>query len=138
MRRSLVFSLLFALLAGACEAPDAPGDSVRAGLPVQWAFKQEKRDVWVVGEGVVERLLRDDSKRPRHQRFVLRIATDQTVLIVHNIDLAPRVPLGLGDSVTFRGEYVWNAQGGIVHQTHRDSHIRSAGGWVIWKGQFFR
>ena len=108
------------------------------GLRPKRAFEQKARDTWVVGAGTVERILRDDTKRPRHQRFVLLIDPGLTILIVHNIDLAPRVPLRKGDTVAFRGQYVWNDQGGVVHWTHRDRRDRKAGGWIVWKGQNFR
>jgi hypothetical protein len=108
------------------------------GRPPQVAFTLKLRDAWVVGDGTVDRILRDDTKRPRHQRFVVRVGTDQTVMIAHNIDLAPRVPLKRGDRIAFRGKYVWNEQGGIVHWTHRDRRDRNAGGWIVWKGQNFR
>ena len=55
-----------------------------------------------------------------------------TVMIAHNIDRAPRVPFKKGDDVTFRGEYVWNAQGGVVHWTHDPR------GWIRWKDFVYR
>lgn len=157
--------LLFAALAAACEAPARttvarpdPGSLPRRALPPGWpadvlpvpsdfpvdgtgvssAHRGRRLRDWVVDHGTVERLLRDDTKRPRHQRFVVRVPAGITVLVAHNIDLAPRVPLRKGDTVAFRGEYVWNAQGGGVHWTHRDRRDRKAGGWIVWKGQNFR
>ena len=108
------------------------------GLDPREAADLEKRDVWVVGFGTVDRILRDDTKPPRHQRFVVRTSPEQTVMLAHNIDLAPRVPVARGDTIAFRGEYVWNEQGGVVHWTHRDRRDKSAGGWIVWKGQNFR
>ncbi|MEP7028622.1 MAG: DUF3465 domain-containing protein [Candidatus Eisenbacteria bacterium] len=105
------------------------------------AFRDHLSDVWVEGQGTVTRLLRDDTKRPRHQRFVVRVdgATGQTVMIAHNIDLAPRVPFKRGDRVSFRGQYVWNAQGGVVHWTHRDPHGgKDSGGWIRWREFVYR
>ena len=158
----LAMVLLFAALAAACEAParapgtpsavarwvpNTPGDPypIPDGFPLEGiapedAFYRKQSDVWVVGTATVQRILRDDTKRPRHQRFVVRVSHGggPTFLIAHNIDLAPRVPLKKGDLVAFRGEYVWNAQGGIVHWTHRDRRDRQAGGWIVWKGQNFR
>ena len=93
----------------------------------------------MVGTGVVERILRDDAKPPRHQRFILRIQ-EQSILVAHNIDLAPRVPVKKGDTIAFRGEYVWNEQGGLVHYTHRKGRGRDAGGggWIVREGQGYR
>lgn len=116
---------------------------VPAGLPADGidpgrAFREHKSEVWAVGAGAVERILRDDTKPPRHQRFVARLLPGGTVMIAHNIDLAPRVPLKRGDPIAFRGEYVWNDQGGVIHWTHRDKRDKKAGGWIVWKGQTFR
>ena len=99
------------------------------------AHKEHRSNVWVDGGGTVTRLLRDDTKRPRHQRFVVRIGTGAqafTVMIAHNIDRAPRVPFKKGDDVTFRGEYVWNEQGGVVHWTHDPR------GWIRWRDFVYR
>ena len=82
--------------------------------------------------GTVDRLLTDDLKGSRHQRFIVRIAGGHTVLVVHNIDLAPRVnSLRVGDRVSVKGEYEWNDQGGLIHWTHRDPHSRHEDGWII-------
>lgn len=123
---------------GSADVLPVPPGLPAEGVAPQSAFSLRQSGIWVVGWGTVERLLRDDSKRPRHQRFVLRIDAIQTVMIAHNIDLAPRVPLKRGDRIAFRGEYVWNEQGGVVHWTHRDRRDRQAGGWIVWKGQNFR
>jgi hypothetical protein len=95
-------------------------------------------EAWVVGTGTVERILRDDTKPPRHQRFVVRTCYSSTMLFAHNIDVAPRVPVRTGDSLIFRGLWERNDQGGVVHWTHRDKRDKNAGGWIIWKGQNFR
>ncbi|MEN1726942.1 MAG: DUF3465 domain-containing protein [Pseudomonadota bacterium] len=93
-------------------------------------------DVWVEGEGRVLRLLSDDNEGSRHQRFVLEVGPDHTVLVAHNIDLAPRIDaLRSGDEVRFVGEYVWNDQGGIIHWTHHDPDGRHSGGWIEHEGR---
>ena len=73
------------------------------------------------GSGTVLRVLADDNSGSRHQRFILRLDSGQTVMVAHNIDLAPRIAsLRAGDRVGFSGEYEWNAQGGVIHWTHHD------------------
>jgi len=99
------------------------------------AFEQRRSDLWVETEGTVERLLGDDTEGSRHQRFVVRLADGHTVLISHNIDLAPRVPLAERDRLAFRGEYEWNEKGGVVHWTHRDPQGRRQGGWILHHGK---
>lgn len=105
---------------------------------LEQAHAQHRSNVWVDGGGTVTRLLRDDKKRPRHQRFVVRVASGFTVLVAHNIDLAPRVPLKKGDEVTFHGEYLWSEQGGTVHWTHEDPKHEKEGGWIRWKDFVYR
>ena len=103
------------------------------------AFDAGTSDVQVEGEGVVTRLLADDLDGSRHQRFILRLASGQTILIAHNTDLAPRLNgLREGDTVSFNGEYEWNEKGGTVHWTHRDPAGRHVAGWLKHKGRTYQ
>jgi hypothetical protein len=103
------------------------------------AFKQRKSNIQVEGRGVVRRVLSDDNDGSRHQRFILALASGQTLLISHNIDLAPRVVgLSKGDVVSFSGEYEWNPQGGVIHWTHRDPNKRHPAGWLKHKGKIYQ
>jgi hypothetical protein len=87
----------------------------------------------------VSRVLPDDLNGRRHQRFVLRLASGRTLLVAHNIDIAPRIQgLMEGDSVRFKGEYVWNEEGGVIHWTHHDPQGRHVAGWVKHNGKTFK
>jgi len=100
------------------------------------AFKSRRSDVQVRGIGTVLRVMNDDTRGSRHQRFILRLTTGQTVLVAHNIDLAPRIPgIRKGDVVEFYGEYEWNDRGGVLHWTHKDPRGRHPHGWLKHKGQ---
>jgi len=108
-------------------------------LSVQEAQARHLSDVWVEGQGVVVKVLPDDTRGRRHQRFIVRLSNGKTVLIAHNIDLAPRLKgLRPGDTVTFRGEFVDNDKGGLVHWTHRDPSGRHEGGWIKYRGRLYR
>ncbi len=99
------------------------------------AFENRKSDVQVQGSGVVTRVLADDNDGSRHQRFIIRLSSNQTLLVAHNIDLAPRVAgIKVGDAIQFYGEYEWNSQGGVIHWTHADPNGRHVGGWLKHKG----
>jgi len=103
------------------------------------AFKQRTSNVQVEGQGVVRRVLSDDNDGSRHQRFIVALASGQTLLISHNIDLAPRVAgIRKGDVVAFSGEYEWNAEGGVIHWTHRDPRRRHPSGWIKHNGRVYQ
>ncbi len=145
---------LLALLVGVYFLRDLPPRQEDAGLPdpaaapaatarpadgydmIGEAFRAGSSDILVTGEGRVEKVLRDDEKGSRHQRFILALDSGHTVLIAHNIDLAPRIPeLHRGDLVQFKGEYEWNERGGVIHWTHHDPDGRHPGGWLRHEGR---
>ncbi len=99
---------------------------------LQRAYQQRRSDVQVQGFGTVVKLLRDDLEGSRHQRFIVRIDNDQTILVAHNIDLADKLDtLKQGDKIEFYGEYEWNKKGGVLHWTHRDPQNRHQHGWLV-------
>ncbi|MEM7097925.1 MAG: DUF3465 domain-containing protein [Pseudomonadota bacterium] len=103
------------------------------------AFNNRTSDVWVNGEGVVSAILPDDNKGSRHQKFILNLGDGLTVLVAHNIDLAPRIQnLKKHDQVAFRGEYEWNHKGGVVHWTHHDPAGRREGGFLRHLGRLYK
>ncbi len=129
--------LLIGLYAACSVSPPLDRQVERA--VIERAFEQRKSDVQVEGEGVVTRVLPDDMQGSRHQRIIIRLASGQTVLIQHNIDLAPRIPdLKVGDTVSFFGEYVWNEQGGLIHWTHHDPARSHVGGWIKHNGETYQ
>ncbi|QSX37963.1 DUF3465 domain-containing protein [Shewanella sedimentimangrovi] len=98
------------------------------------AFANRQSQLQVQGEGEVIKLLADDNEGSRHQRFIIRLASGQTLLIAHNIDLAPRLaPLKIGDWVSFYGQYEWNPKGGVIHWTHADPKGHHSEGWLKYK-----
>lgn len=118
----------------------APAVSAAAdNVTLQQAFEQRRSGLSVVGSGRVVRVLADDNQGARHQRFILSVNPQQTVLIAHNIDLAPRIErLAVGDEVSFSGQYEWNDQGGVIHWTHHDPQGRHPGGWLRHHGETYQ
>lgn len=103
------------------------------------AFYSRSSGVQAQGSGTVSRVLPDDNEGSRHQRFLLRLNSGQTLLIAHNIDLAPRIPsLREGDTVSFFGQYEWNDKGGVVHWTHHDPNGRHVAGWLYHNGMTYQ
>ncbi|HEX5640776.1 MAG TPA: DUF3465 domain-containing protein [Thermoleophilia bacterium] len=119
-------------------SPDAA--AARAGdAALARAFDDRVSGLEVEGAGTVERLLADDEKGSRHQRFILRLATGQTLLVAHNIDVAPRIDdLRVGDVVAFRGVYEWSERGGTIHWTHHDPSGDHAAGWLRHGGRAYQ
>lgn len=103
------------------------------------AFANQENDLQIAGSGEVLRVLADDTEGSRHQRFILSLSSGQTLLVAHNIDLAPRIPqLKPGDEVRFYGVYEWNSQGGVIHWTHHDPQGRHEDGWLEHQGQRYQ
>ena len=115
------------------------GTAPTASDAIDKAYREQQSGVQVTGDGVVSALLSDDNQGSRHQRFILRLASGQTVLVAHNIDLAPRIDaLRKGDAVAFNGVYEWNDKGGVVHWTHHDPAGRHTPGWLRHAGQTYQ
>lgn len=89
---------------------------------------------WTTIQGTVVKLLKDDREGDQHQRFLIRVAPDITLLVAHNIDLAQRIPVQAGATVVISGEYIWNNKGGLMHWTHHDPRGRK-GGWIEFAGK---
>ncbi|WP_373796676.1 DUF3465 domain-containing protein [Neisseria dentiae] len=117
------------------QAVQTEGQRQPAVQILQTAYEQKQSNIQVEGSGVVVKTLPDDNKGSRHQRFILKLAGGQTLLVAHNIDLAQKIKgLKKGDTVEFYGEYEWSQQGGVIHWTHHDPQGRHADGWLKHNG----
>jgi hypothetical protein len=119
------------------DAAPAPRDGSDGGIAE--LFRRRQSDVIVQASGTIAKVLPDDNETAdgssRHQRFIVRLPGEGTILLSHNIDLAPRVPAADGDTITFKGEYEWTDRGGVVHWTHHDPRRQRPGGWVEHRGK---
>ena len=143
MRKLLaVVALVAALYVGLGQFPGTEGltgASAPATEAIADAYRDQQSGIQVVGEGTVVKVLADDNDGSRHQRFILRLPSGQTVLVAHNIDLAPRIPaLAAGDAVRFNGVYEWNSQGGVIHWTHHDPNGTHEAGWLEHDGETYQ
>jgi hypothetical protein len=106
---------------------------------IEKAYADRRSDQQVQVEGRVEKLLPDDRDGSRHQRFIVRLDSGLTLLVAHNIDLAPRVrDLTVDDRVELYGEYEWNERGGVIHWTHRDPRGSHPDGWIRHQGRLYQ
>lgn len=95
------------------------------------AFRARRSHVQLTVEARVKRVLSDDRRGSRHQRFIVRTVSGIDVLVAYNLDLAPRITgLMPGEQLVLRGEYIWNPRGGILHWTHHDPSGRHPGGYI--------
>ncbi|HEY1042533.1 MAG TPA: DUF3465 domain-containing protein [Telluria sp.] len=118
---------------------ESGAESAAALSDTDAAYEDRRSDVQVQGSGLVSRLLPDDNDGSRHQRFILRLESGLTVLVAHNVDLAPRIDsLQQGDEVGYYGEYEWNGKGGVIHWTHHDPRGSHVGGWLRHKGRTYQ
>jgi hypothetical protein len=117
-----------------------PADkAIQADQYIVELFQSKSGDVQVELSGTVSRLLPDDEKGSRHQRFIITLMNGHTLLIAHNIDLAPRIDnLKTGDMVTVYGEYEWNQKGGVMHWTHHDPANKHPHGWIRHNNQLYQ
>ncbi|MDO8580986.1 MAG: DUF3465 domain-containing protein [Candidatus Omnitrophota bacterium] len=122
------------------ETSNSPSTIVLTGDQlIAQAFQTKRWDVWVESQGTIERMLADDTQGSRHQRLILRLDSGQTLLMTHNVDVAPRLPdVQPGERLAFRGEYIWNDKGGAIHWTHHDPAGRQPGGWIDYRGQRYQ
>ena len=99
------------------------------------AFENKQHDLQVHGSGHVQMLLADDNTGIRHQRFIIKLSSTQTLLIAHNIDISTKIDtLRVNDTIEFYGIYEWNNKGGVIHWTHNDPNGVHKDGWLKHKG----
>jgi hypothetical protein len=148
----LVIVICFAVYGLSSNYPDKFSfSSIKAYIPfinneistsdeaIKTAFENKYNNFQVGGSGKVVKILSDDNEGIRHQRFILKLNSGQTLLVAHNIDLAPRIKdIKSGDHINFYGEYEWNSKGGIIHWTHSDPNGRHEAGWLNHEGKMYQ
>jgi hypothetical protein len=149
--RLAVVAVLLAALGGgwylrdrqADPAGNTPGaETVGAAIAedaAQQAFESRARGRIITVNGTVERILADDRDGSPHQRFIILTPGGLSLLIAHNLDLAPRLEgLGAGEVLTVFGEYEWNEKGGVMHWTHDDPQGQHIAGYIEWRGRRYQ
>ena len=119
--------------------PEEDSTTTTRSPSIEALIERHQSDTQVTLRSVVFKILADDLTGSRHQRFLIKLGSGDTVLIAHNIDLAPKIDtLQKGDSVTISGEYEWNNKGGVIHWTHHDPAKRHVGGWIEHNGKRYQ
>lgn len=105
---------------------------------MQSYFDDQAEGEQVFIQAEIIKILRDDTDGSRHQKFIVELNSGQSILIAHNIDLAPRVAnITEGDEIIIYGQYEWNSNGGVIHWTHHDPDGEHEGGWIEYQGEFY-
>lgn len=147
----ILLAICLALSFTACRAPNnaqqlestpvtasAPSERAMDAGAIVEAYGAHRNVPQVQGSGIVVKVLKDDTNGLQHQKFLLKVSDNITILIAHNIDLAPRVPdIQAGDTVDFKGEYIYTPKGGTVHWTHKDPRGNHAAGWLQHNGKTY-
>lgn len=128
-RRGLAAVAFAALLAG-CGASDANPDD-GAFLDAYNAHRSQE----VTVTATVVTLLPDSrgGADGPHERFDVDVA-GVVVEIDHNLDLAPRVPVQIGSTLTIHGQFEPDPGHPVIHYTHHATG-RHEGGWIDLAGQ---
>jgi uncharacterized protein YceK len=83
MRKFIVLLIVGVLFLAGCSSVQTKSSS--ADQEIADAFANQQSGLAVSDSGIVDRVLSDDTEGGRHQRFILRLASGQTLLIAHNI-----------------------------------------------------
>jgi hypothetical protein len=131
--------LLLAALAVASGC--ALGSNGRDELAAAWSAGRS--NVEVEDHGIVRRVLGTRVTRGgAHEGFLVDVPGNGgrsiTILIEDNVDLTGPIPVTRGDAVRFRGVYVYNQRGGLVHWTHRDPRLRHISGYIEVNGRLYQ
>ena len=125
--RGALALVLSAVFLAACGASAQPDDA-----SIVTDFHNHQSNVEVTADATVLRLLPDrTSATGTHEQFIIKLSSgDLTIEVEHNISIATRAPVKQGDHVIVHGEYIWNAQGGLIHFTHHDPQGTHEGGYI--------
>lgn len=106
------------------------------------AIAQKKEIPYIeIKDAKVVQLLRADNRGARHQRWLIQLSSGDAVTVVHNVDLADKVPVSVGDTVTVAGELTYNENKGkyhgdpLIHWTHADPLNKRMAGYVLLNGK---
>jgi hypothetical protein len=89
---------------------------------------------FVTMSGTVTKLLPDDTVGLPHQHFLYRGTDGRVYKVAHNTELAPYVPVKVGDAVSFKGELVKASPNDVMHWTHYNPR-GGDGGYIEHKGK---
>jgi len=125
----------------ACAGPRGGNDAGNGAVYDAW--RAGRSNVEVTVEGSIASILGTAAGQSgAHEGFLLHLRGASghglTVRVEDNADLTGPVPLSAGEDVEVRGEYVYDADGGVIHYTHRDPSGRHAAGFIRAGGALYQ
>jgi hypothetical protein len=131
-RRSAAVALALLALTGCTPGPDDEA--------VCRAFHAGTSAFEVVADGRVVSLLGTNAgPSGAHEGFLLHLGSgcDLTLRVETNVGFTGPIPLHVGENVVVKGEYEYEALGGVIHWTHRETHGRHPSGYVEAAGRYY-
>jgi hypothetical protein len=126
------------VVATSATGPSQQGTQTASQQEILDAQSGRRRKVEITVGAYVKKVLPDDNRGLPHERFLIGLNNDSTVLVAHDTAMAPRIPLNAGDYVVIHGEYIWNEKGGVLHWTHHTDTARHEGGWIDFAGKRYQ
>lgn len=88
-----------------------------------------------IKDAKVARLLPDDDKGRRHQKWTVELTNGSEIAAVYNVDLSEPIELKVGDVMHLGGQYIYDRSGGLIHWLHEDPRGRRPDGYVEVNGK---
>jgi hypothetical protein len=129
---SPLFSVLgFALLVACTPGPN--------DVAVCAALRQQRSGVEVIADGTVAYVPTYAAPSGEHEGFFIRLRSGcaATLRVETNTAFTGPIPLRVGERVIVKGEFDYDADGGVIHWTHRAFGSHHASGYVEAGGRFY-
>lgn len=135
----LAGAVAVSMLAGCGASPASRSLSAKPAVVDQWDAlgKPTQARTFRTMRGTVSILLPDDMNGLKHQLFRFKTPDGNTVQCAHNIDLAPYIPLKVGDPVEIKGVFIDEKPYDVIHWTHHDPK-GGEGGYVKHSGKLYQ
>lgn len=111
-----------------------PGE-VHGDIQIVQAVSSRQSQFYVEGaELVVTNVLPDDTDGLPHQKWEARLSDGSIIMVVYNSNMGERIPVEIGATFSVGGQFIWTADGGLVHWVHSDPKHKRPDGYVMFNG----
>jgi hypothetical protein len=135
--RYRTLALALTLLAGACSGQaEQPNNAQVCSL-----YASGSSGVEVIAQGTVLGILgMHNGPSGEHEGFFLKLnqECDLMLRVETNVDITGPVPIQNGETVTVKGQFEDDAEGGVIHWTHHDPRGRHVSGYVEANGKLYQ